>query len=89
MDVPAPAEVLPTRYRAILDGVAVLESRGLRRAAGRIRREATSAYSRAWDARALRRLDRLIAELDRLVTGPATTTEPGKRGALEGSPQTR
>ena len=49
------AEVLPELYRAILDAVARLEAAGERPRAARLRRDATAAYSRAWDDRARRR----------------------------------
>jgi hypothetical protein len=61
---PTPAEELPALYRAILDSVARLESAGERQTAARIRRDATAAYSRAWDARAQRRLLALLREAD-------------------------
>jgi hypothetical protein len=57
-----PAEVLPDLYRAILDAVARLEAAGERPRASRVRRNATSAYSRAWDERARRRLMALLRE---------------------------
>lgn len=62
---PTPAEELPALYRAILDSVARLEVAGERQTAARIRRDATAAYSRAWDARAQRRLLALLREADR------------------------
>jgi hypothetical protein len=62
---PTLAEELPALYRAILDSVARLESAGDRQAAVRIRRDATAAYSRAWDARAQRRLLALLRDADR------------------------
>jgi len=62
---PTLAEELPALYRAILDSVARLETAGERRSAVRIRRDATAAYSRAWDARAQRRLLALLREADR------------------------
>ena len=62
---PTPAEELPALYRAILDSVARLEGAGERQTAARIRRNATAAYSRAWDARAQRRLVALLREADR------------------------
>lgn len=65
MDVHTPAEELPALYRAILDRVAELEAAGLRRAAGEVRRQATAAYSRAWDERARRELLALLNEADR------------------------
>jgi hypothetical protein len=54
-----PAETLPTLYRVILDDVWALERAGSRRAAGRLRIEATRAYSRAWDEKAIRQLEEI------------------------------
>ncbi len=86
VDSPNPAEQLPSRYRAILDAVADLERRGHRRDAGRIRAEATRAYSRAWDARALRALDALLRDVARV---PATGTgRPAARPDLSLSGRT-
>lgn len=59
------AEDLPDLYRAILDRVADLERVGARRDAGRIRAEATRAYSEAWDQAAHRQLLGLLARADR------------------------
>ena len=59
------AEVLPDLYRAILDAVARLEAAGERSRAARLRRDATAAYSRAWDERARRRLEALLRTADR------------------------
>ena len=66
------AEVLPELYRAILDAVARLEAAGERPRAARLRRDATAAYSRAWDDRARRRLEALLRTADRpvLTAGP-------------------
>jgi hypothetical protein len=47
----SPAEELPALYRAVLEGVGSLERHGERTAAAAIRREATAAYSAAWDER--------------------------------------
>ncbi len=66
---PSPAEELPALYRAILDGVAELERRGLRREAALARTAATAAYSRSWDDRGRRRLLAISRRIDRLVTG--------------------
>lgn len=76
MDGPAPAELLPLRYRTILDGIADLEARGLRRDAIGIRVDATRAYSGAWDAKALRTLDRLIRDIRRLEDRQAPGSPP-------------
>lgn len=64
------AEDLPEIYRAILDRVADLERNGARPIAGRIRADATRAYSDAWDESARRLLLGLLARADRgLATG--------------------
>ncbi len=60
MDPHTPAEELPSLYRAILDRIAELEAAGQRADAVRIRRDATRAYSRAWDARARHELEGLL-----------------------------
>lgn len=60
MGTSTPAEELPALYRAILDRVAELETAGARSEAARVRRQATEAYSRAWDDRARRRLLSLL-----------------------------
>jgi phage-related minor tail protein len=60
MDAHTPAEDLPSLYRAILDRIAALEAAGQRSDAVRIRRDATRAYSRAWDERARRELEALL-----------------------------
>ena len=65
MDPNSPAEDLPTLYRAILDRVAVLEAAGERGEAGRVRLQATRAYSRAWDDRARRELEGLLRRAER------------------------
>lgn len=65
MDPNSPAEDLPALYRAILDRVAELEAGGERAAAARVRREATAAYSRAWDERARQRLLSLLRDAGR------------------------
>lgn len=65
VDPTSPAEELPALYRAILDRVAELETGGDRAAARRVRREATAAYSRAWDERARRSLLSLLRDASR------------------------
>jgi hypothetical protein len=45
----APDKDLPALYRAVLDTVDMLERRGQRQVAAQIRREATLAYSTAWN----------------------------------------
>lgn len=61
------SESLPALYRAILDLVADLENRGLRRDAIRIRAEATEVYSTAWDERGHRRLHHVYERAWRMV----------------------
>jgi hypothetical protein len=61
------SEVLPGRYRAVLDAVARLEAIGRRRDAATIRAAATAAYSRAWNAAAERRLRSLRERADRIL----------------------
>ncbi len=53
------ADELPATYRTILDRVARLERAGARAEAARIRAAAIRDYSRSWDDRTLRRLERL------------------------------
>ena len=65
MEPNSPAEELPTLYRAILDRVAELESGGERAEATRVRYQATTAYSRAWDDRARRELESLLRRAER------------------------
>ena len=67
------AEELPDLYRAILERVAVLERIGTRAEAGRIRAEATRAYSNAWDEAARRLLVGLLARAERSAETPART----------------
>lgn len=64
------AEDLPELYRAILDRVADLERIGNRRDAGRIRADATRAYSDAWDEGARRQLLGLLARATRALAAP-------------------
>ena len=61
------AEDLPELYRAILDRVADLEQAGARPFAGRIRAQATRAYSDAWDEAARRLLLSLLTRADRAL----------------------
>jgi hypothetical protein len=63
------AHELPELYRAILAQVASLEVNGHRREAELIRREAVSAYSRAWDEVARRRLEHLRSRAERVLNG--------------------
>ncbi|HEY7590772.1 MAG TPA: hypothetical protein VH723_07250 [Candidatus Limnocylindrales bacterium] len=60
---------LPALYRSILDGIADLERQGQHRAAGRLRAEATAAYSASWDERAARRLHSVHRRIGRLASG--------------------
>jgi hypothetical protein len=66
MDEQPVSEILPGLYRAVLDAVADLESRGRRREAAVIRAEGTRVYSHAWDADAARRLRALVARAGRV-----------------------
>jgi hypothetical protein len=61
------SERLPRLYRAVLDAVAELEIHGRRRDAAAIRAEATTVYSKAWNARAERRLTALCDRAERIV----------------------
>jgi hypothetical protein len=65
----SPAEELPALYRAILDGVAHLESIGQRREAALVRAQATSIYSTSWDDAGRRRLQQLERRIERVATG--------------------
>lgn len=67
---PSLAEDLPELYRLILDRVAGLERIGARSEAGRIRADATRAYSNAWDESARRVLVQLLARADRATAAP-------------------
>jgi hypothetical protein len=64
-----PADDLPGLYREILDRVAALEHIGERSQAGRIRMEATKAYSEAWNEAGRGRLLGLIGRADRTIAG--------------------
>jgi hypothetical protein len=61
------AEDLPELYRTILARVAELERVGARREGGRLRADATRAYSEAWDESARRDLVSLLARADRVL----------------------
>jgi hypothetical protein len=80
MDPHTPAEELPSLYRAILDRIAALEAAGQRSDAVRIRRDATRAYSRAWDERARRELEALL----RRASTPTAAERLLGRGARAG-----
>lgn len=81
MDPISRAEDLPSLYRAILDRVAELEAAGKRSEATRVRRDATTAYSRAWDDRARRELESLLRRADK----PTTAERLLGRGQDDGS----
>lgn len=68
------AEVLPGLYRAVLDAVADLETRGRRQEAAVIRAEATRVYSRAWTTDASKRLRNLRSRADRIKAGKSRHT---------------
>lgn len=71
MDAPSIAETLPETYRRVLDRVADLETAGHRREADLVRRDAIAAYSRRWNARASRGLERLADRAERVLDGRA------------------
>jgi hypothetical protein len=79
VDEQPPAEEFPALYRAILDRVARLERAGDRAEAGRIRSDATRAYSAAWDTRHRRRLEALLKRVDRAIEGQVRVTGRGIR----------
>lgn len=71
MDSQSPAEVLPGRYRAVLEAVSRLERAGERQAAYEIRCKALRAYSTRWDDVGQRALSRLESEAQaRLAASP-------------------
>ena len=63
------AETLPVLYRAVLDAVAELEARGLRREAATIRADATEAYSGPWNPGASRRMSNLRDRARKVIQG--------------------
>jgi hypothetical protein len=69
MEEPSVAELLPELYREVLDRVAALEVHGQRTEAGRVRADATEAYSRAWDNATLRKLRALRVHAERVIAG--------------------
>jgi hypothetical protein len=73
----APDKDLPAMYRAVLDTVDLLERRGERELAAQIRREATIAYSTAWNEG---QRDRLLAlhERGRRALQPGEGTGRGR-----------
>jgi hypothetical protein len=74
------AEDLPTLYRAILDRVALLETAGERGEAAQVRRQATAAYSRAWDDRARRDLETLLRRAEQPTADERSLGRAGPRG---------
>lgn len=76
MDESPISETLPRLYRAVLDAVADLESRDLRREAAVIRTDAIRIYSRSWTPDAARRLRNLRSRADRIHA-------PGRSGRYE------
>lgn len=85
------AELLPGLYREVLDAVAMLEQGGRRREAARVRSEATSAYSKAWNELAAKRLRRLRDDAHRITgtLGRAPASRPWdttKRRSIESRP---
>ena len=74
------AETLPVLYRAVLDAVAELELRGLRREAATIRADATEAYSGPWNPGAARRLSSLRERARKVLEG---RKGPRRTGAAE------
>lgn len=69
MDESNIAQVLPERYREVLERIARLETLGHRREAGILRRDAIRVYSRSWDDRAIRSMDGLRRRADRVLEG--------------------
>lgn len=55
------ADVLPCRYRDVLDALDAVERSGARAQARRWRAEAILRYSRTWDAATLRWMDELLS----------------------------
>lgn len=89
---PPVAETLPGLYREVLDAVAALEQGGQRREADRVRAEATTAYSRAWNEVAARRLQRLRDDALRMARrhhgrdGARPWAAANRRRTIEGRP---
>jgi len=69
VDETSAAELLPELYRQVLDRVAALEQHGQRAEAGRVRADATQAYSRAWDTSAVSKLRALRIHAERVIAG--------------------
>ena len=80
MEPKSASEELPALYRAVLDRVAQLEASRDRALANKIRAEATSIYSRAWDERARRDLLALLRRNAATDTGlPANDAKVRRR----------
>ena len=62
------ADVLPRRYREVLDAIDRIERGGARDEARRWRSEAIGRYSRAWDATTLQKMNDLLARTLSLET---------------------
>ena len=87
MEGNSPAHELPELYRAVLERIGALEQTGHRREAERIRREAVTAYSRAWDDTARRRLQQLRLRAERTMgIGERSRREPAAP-AVVGNPR--
>lgn len=71
------AEAFPEIYRVILDGVAELERVGQRTEAQRVRKAATTTYSGAWGEAGYRRLQLLVARIERSL-GDADRRRPDR-----------
>lgn len=69
MDEPTVAQILPERYREVLERVARLEGLGHRREAAILRHDAVRVYSRSWDDRAIRSMESLRARAERVLEG--------------------
>jgi hypothetical protein len=82
MDPHSASEVLPGLYRAILDRVADLEAGGDRATAAKLRSTATRVYSRAWDERARRRLESLLADASRPTVSERVKGRGSRRSPL-------
>ena len=73
------SEELPALYRAVLDRVAEISASGQRHLANKIRAEAITIYSRAWDDRARRDLDALLRRYASEGADPQPATQTGTR----------
>lgn len=69
MEASSVAQALPELYRTVLERVGSLEHTGHRHEAFLIRRAATTAYSKAWDDGAHRRLSVLQLRAERVLGG--------------------